>query len=437
VIVPSTRLIWITAAVGFPAAVVDVLVPSARTVPVVVIVAILIAAITDAVMRTRALAGIRVDLPVLLRLVQGREAQIPVIIHNAQAQGRRLRVGFAFPDGVEAEPEELCLNLPSRSPLFLSVWKCIPHQRGTYRIEECYLEAPSPLGLWAVRKREDVSLEIRIYPNLRKEGSLRAFRRGLENFHVTRQIGRGREFEKLREYSSGDSSDEIHWKATARRGRPITKVFRVERTQEIYLVIDASRLSARSIYGEDALEWDIKAALTVGAISERRGDLFGIASFADRVEAFVRARRGKTHYAACRDAINDLRPRPVSPDFDEIATFLRLRLQRRSLIVFLTALDDSVLAEHFQRATRLLARRHLVMAGALRPPSAQPLFHNRQINSTEDIYGALAGHLGWRKLRELQVALTRQGVHLALFEPESFAAGLVKLYDDVKQRQLL
>ena len=422
---------------GFPAAVVFALVPAARTTSAVVILAVLITAIMDAVMRTRALAGIRVELPVLLRLVQGREAQVPVSIHNPHAQGRRLRVGFALPDGIETQPEDQWLSLPSHSPLFQVDWKFYPRHRGTFRIEECYLEAPSPLGLWAVRRREDVSLEIRIYPNLRDEGLLRAFRRGSENIHVTRQIGRGREFEKLREYSPGDSSDEIHWKATARRGRPITKVFQVERTQEIYLAIDASRLSARLIHGEAALEWAIKGALTVGAISDRRGDLFGIASFTDRVEAFVRARRGKSHYAACRDAINDLRPRPVSPDFEEIAMFLRLRLRRRSLVVFLTALDDPMLAEHFQRATRLLARRHLVMAATLRPASTQPLFQNAHIESTEDIYGALAGHLGWMKLRELQSALTRQGVHLALFDPELFASGLVQLYDDVKQRQLL
>ncbi len=43
-----------------------------------------------------------------------------------------------------------------------------------------------------------------------------------------------------------DGFDEIHWKATAKRRHPITKVFQVERTQEVYAVIDASRLSARS-----------------------------------------------------------------------------------------------------------------------------------------------------------------------------------------------
>src|SRR5207249_11551938 len=53
--------------------------------------------------------------------------------------------------------------------------------------------------------------------------------------------------EQLREYIPGDGFDEVHWKATAKRGRPITKIFQVERTQEVYVVIDASRLSARPI----------------------------------------------------------------------------------------------------------------------------------------------------------------------------------------------
>jgi hypothetical protein len=60
-----------------------------------------------------------------------------------------------------------------------------------------------------------------------------------------------------------------------------------------------------------------------------------------------------------------------------------------------------------------------------------------QVESTEDIYRHLAGHLVWRKLRELEGTLGRQGVRLALLEPESFSGSLIKLYDEVKQRQLL
>jgi uncharacterized protein (DUF58 family) len=446
-IVPSPRLIWLAAVVGFPTVVVEAVIPQARGAAVMLIAVILIAAVVDALLRRRALADLKIELPELLRLVQGREAHFPVTIHNGRNRGRRIRIGFAMPEGVEVQPEEQSIEVPaalsravSRAvfhAVFHVDWLCHPQRRGSYKIQECYLESSSPFGLWSVRGTQSIFFEIRVYPNLRDSGALKALRRGMENLHLTRQLGRGREFEKLREYSAGDSSDEIHWKATARRARPITKVFQIERTQEIYVVIDASRLSSRTIGAESALECAIKAALTVGAVTEKRGDLFGIAAFSDRVETFVQAHGGKLHYSACREAINNLRSRPVSPDFEEIATLLRLRLRRRSLIIFLTALDDPLLAEHFERSARLLAGRHRVLAAMLRPSSARPLFHDAEIEFTEDIYRALAGHLGWSKLHELQGTLGRRGVHLALLEPESFAENLVNLYDDVKQRQLL
>jgi uncharacterized protein (DUF58 family) len=280
-------------------------------------------------------------------------------------------------------------------------------------------------------------MEIRVYPNLRRDEDLKALRQGVSGVHALRQIGRGREFEKLREYLPGDGLDEIHWKATARRGRPITKVFQVERTQEMYVIIDASRLSARPAGAETTLERSIAAGLIVGAAAEKRGDLFGLAAFSDQVDAFVRARNGKAHYAACRDAIYQLHPKPVSPDFDEIATFLRLKLRRRALLLFLTSLDDPVLAENFARATKLLARRHLVLAGMLRPASARPLFEDQDVETVEDVYRDLAGHLSWRRLKELERSLARQGVRLTVIDPANFSSALIGIYDAVKQRQLL
>ena len=72
--------------------------------------------------------------------------------------------------------------------------------------------------------------------------------RGAFGVHAQRQVGQGREFEKLREYAPGDSYIDIHWKATAKRGRPVTKLYQVERTQEVYVIIDASRLATALIF---------------------------------------------------------------------------------------------------------------------------------------------------------------------------------------------
>jgi uncharacterized protein (DUF58 family) len=50
--------------------------------------------------------------------------------------------------------------------------------------------------------------------------------------------GRGMELEDLRAYQPGDDVRHMEWRATARSGRPITKVFREERQRLVYLVVD-------------------------------------------------------------------------------------------------------------------------------------------------------------------------------------------------------
>lgn len=433
--IPSPRMIWVVGLVGFPAATLAALWPEGRVAGIVCVVLVAVVILVDALMRARALDGVRVEMPGLVRMFKDRPAEIRVRVH-APGAGRRapVRIGVVVPDGIAADSEETDVELPAEVSEF--VWNWTAHRRGLYRVDAVYLEALSPWGMWQVRRKDPVEMEIRAYPNLRRTEDLKALRMGVSGMHSMRQIGRGREFEKLREYLPGDPLDEIHWKATARRGRPITKVFQVERTQEVYVIIDASRLSGRAAGDETVLERSIAAALIVGAAAEKRGDLFGLAAFSDSVDAFVRARNGKAHYAACRDAIYQLHPKAVSPDFDEIATFLRLRLRRRALLLFLTSLDDPVLAENFARATRLLARRHLVLAGMMRPESARPLFGG-EVETAEDVYRDLAGHLSWKRLRELERSLARQGVRLSVIDPANFSSALIGIYDAVKQRQLL
>ena len=435
--VPSPYLIWAVAAVGFPATLALALFPGARLPAILAMVVLVLAAILDALLKDRALAGLRVQLPELVRAVEGREVILPVLIHNSESKARTLRLALVFPEGLSSAFEEQLVRLPADTGAVRLQWPCMPDRRGRHVVDACYLEAASPLGLWTVRRRDSVALELRAYPNLRDDAALLAPRRGQVGVHSLRQVGRGREFERLREYQPGDGAEDIDWKATARRGRPVTKVFQVERTQEVYVILDNSRLSGRSSGNQTNLDRAIKAALLTGAAVENHGDLFGLAAFSDQVETFVRARAGKTHYASCRDAIYQIRPRTVSPDFDEIATLLRLRLRRRSLLIFLTALDDPLSAENFTRATRLLASRHLVVAGMLRPAGANQIFTDVIVETAHDVYQQLAGHLAWRKLRELEGTLSRQGVRLTLFAPDHFAMSLIGLYDEIKQRQLV
>ncbi len=284
--------------------------------------------------------------------------------------------------------------------------------------------------------------ELRVYPNLLAEGKSVAalfLRRGGLGIRAHRQVGKGRDFEKLREYIPGDSFDDIHWKATAKRGHPVTKVFQIERTQEVYVVLDASRLSARASGAPPraALERFITAALILALAAERQGDLFGLAAFSDRVLSFLRARRGTSHFGACREALYTLVPQIVNPDFEELAAFLRLRLRRRALLLFLTDLDDPVLAEGFVKGVDLMRRHHLVLVGMLRPDGARPVFSDAGVSAPDDLYRALAGHIAWHNLQGLSQILKVRGASLMLLDRETMSADLVTRYVDVKTRQVL
>ena len=430
-IVPSNRLIWFVAAVVLPASAIGGLVPRSAQVCSIMIAAALTAAILDAIFAPRRLNGVQVRLPELVRMTLDRETAFALRIENSPA---RLRVGLAMPGEFVAKDESLVVDVPSA--LAQVNWVCTPRKRGSYRIERCYFEAASALGFWAVRGQTPASCEIRVYPNLSNESRQVAaafLNRGGAGAHAQRMIGKGREFEKLREYEHRDTFDDIHWKTTAKRGRPITKVFQLERTQEVYAVIDASRLTAR----EDILERYVNSALMLGAVTEKQGDLFGLVTFSDRVHGFVRARNGKSHFNACRESIYTLQTRLVSPDFDELGAFLRTRLRRRALLVVLTALDDPALAESFLRNASLLRRKHVVLAAMAAPPTAEPLFTREAVESEEDIYRALGGHLAWRKIKELERALQHQGVRFLLLDPMRIAAQVTAAYQSVKQRQLI
>src|SRR6266516_4115803 len=309
-IVPQTRLLFWFALVVLPFSVLGTLYREASLFCVVLIAGLFVLALLDAGLAQGKLDGIHLELPEVLRVSKDRLTAIPVSLQNERQKSLRLRLGLALPREIHSPLEEVLVILPEGAEASRLAWPCEPLRRGNYRLRKACLETASPLGFWALRGAVPVRCELRVYPNLMPERkNLAAFflHRGTFGWHAQRQVGKGREFEKLRDYIPGDGYDESHWKATAKRGRPVTKVFQIERTQEVYVVIDASRLSAREAVsgaresvsgvryqvsggnsmmaepdtshltpGTSTLERFVTAALVLGLAAEQQGDLFDL-----------------------------------------------------------------------------------------------------------------------------------------------------------------
>jgi uncharacterized protein (DUF58 family) len=454
-LVPTNRLLLVVGAVFLPLSIWVAFMPAKTAIAAFMSLVMVAVVFFDAIKAPGRLLGIRVILPGVVRLSKFREGDFEVQIENGKMQRRRIRLGLAFPAGIYSPTAELTTILPADSVRSALRWPCKGLTQGNYFLDACFMETASPKGFWAIRKRLPADLEIRVYPNLlveRKNLSSLFLNRGL-GIHSQRQVGKGREFEQLREYLPGDSFEDIHWKATARRGQPITKVFQIERTQQIYVIIDSSRLSARQIKLQSdsyqaidkqetpltstILERYVTASLVMGLAAERQGDLFGLITFNDRVHQYLGAKNGKAHFNTCRDAIYTLQPRSVTPDFTELFAFIGSRIRRRALLVFLTHLDDPVLAESFTNSIDIISRNHLVLVNMLRPAEARPIFSSAVLSSVDEIYQHLGGHLMWKNLRETEKILQRHGAGFALLDSESMCTDLISQYLTLKRRQVL
>jgi uncharacterized protein (DUF58 family) len=433
------------------------LVVDAVIIPTIVLAAaILVVAIMDAYRARGRLEGVNVILPEVVRISKGREGEFNLQIENQKMTVRRIRLGLAFPPEIYTPAVELSVELPEDNAVSSIVWLLKGLKQGRYPVDWCYLEAASLWGFWSVRSALRINMEIRVYPNLfeeRKNLSALFLNRGL-GVHAQRQVGKGRDFEQLREYLPGDSFEDIHWKTTAKRGLPITKVYQIERTQQIYVLIDASRLSARSSEGNalsvngqetqehaeettTVLQRFITAALIMALAAERQGDLFGLLTFDDKIRSFLKAKMGKAHFDVCRDALYTLQPHRVSPDFAELFTFIGTKIRRRALLVFLTHLDDPVLADSFTQRIDLISRNHVVLVNMIKPMVVKPLFASESVSTVNDIYNNLGGHMAWRQIRETQKVLQRRGVGFAMLNNENLCSEMVSQYLTMKRRQLL
>lgn len=464
--VPNRPLLWLALFIVVPASTAIVYSDGVgRWVGGIAVILFAAVAIFDLLASRHRLSPVSCEVPELLRATKGREVRLPVAFTNAgEALGHFHYALTSFPwMRIEGDPVRALSPLPGGKRTSTEIPLTLL-RRGQFFLESLHIETSSLLSLWLWRRKFDIATEIRVYPDLgfeRKRLSSIFLMRGQEGNHLVRQVGKGREFEQLREYQAGDDYIDIDWKATARRQMPVTKTYQIEKTQEVYVVVDHSRLSGREIrvpvtgavegdwlYQESSsggeelvttqLEKFLHCSLILASVAERQGDLFGFVSFADKVDRFIRGRNGKQHYNIVRDALYTLEPKEVAPDFEQLMIALRQRLTRRALLVFLVDLSDPLTAEHFFDALPLINRQHLILVNMVRPEAAHPLFAGKvKPETTSEIYDRLGGHFQWHDLREVGNRLSHLGVELGIPDHEELCTETVTQYLNVKKRQLI
>src|SRR5690606_33768701 len=206
---PTPRLVLTTALVLLPPALLEL--ADARWSAILVLLAglLALAAIVDLVLALPRARGVVATVRPLTRVSLGRTGEVEARLTVENEGPRRIRVGLATPAELVVEAAEADVDFPAgpEAAAVRIAWRVKPSRRGNYKLEQLHAQLVSSLGWWHVRWVLPVSGEVRVYPNLLRESRRLAalfLRRPAPGWRNQRQIGRGREFEQLREYLPGD-----------------------------------------------------------------------------------------------------------------------------------------------------------------------------------------------------------------------------------------
>jgi uncharacterized protein (DUF58 family) len=313
-------------------------------------------------------------------------------------------------------------------------------ERGDARIGDVFLRYASSWQLaerWAVAPLPQA---VRVYPNLedarRSTLYLIRSRQTVMEKRVKRLRGRGRQFESLREYRQGDEYRDICWTATARRAKPITKIYEIERSQTVWLVLDTGRLLRARSAGLSKLDYAAGAALTLAYVALYSGDRVGLLAYGRRLQQRVPPGRGPHHVRKMLEALAQVRSEPVEANHVRAAEALLTLQKQRSLVVWLSDLAETATTPEVVESAARMTRRHLVLLAVIGQPEMRQLLAKNPEDPREMYRYAAAQEIVQR--RDLLLRGLRQQGALALeIDPSCLSTTLVNQYLEAKERSLL
>lgn len=367
------------------------------------------------------------------------ESRVRLTVSNRSARPLRIRMLDAVPARLRATPPDLALSVPGHGDVDAE-YAIHPAARGATPVGEAYLRYQSPLRLAERWASADLSQTIVAYPNLEEAKRHSVFlirsRQIEQEKRLARVRGMGRAFESLREYRDGDEVRHICWTASARRGKLVTRLYEIERSQTVWTLIDCGRLMRARVAGLSKLDYAVNAALSLAQVAINSGDRVGVLAYGRRTSAPLAAGRGAAHLKQIVDHLALVQEDEWEADHLQAAGRLLTDQKRRSLVVWITDLAETAMTPEVVRAASALMARHVVVFLVIGEPDVQTVAR-RMPRSVEQMYESAAAQEMLQR-RERLLARLREGGAIAL---ETTAASLsltvVNSYLEVKQRNRL
>ncbi len=311
-----------------------------------------------------------------------------------------------------------------------------PERRGEFKIGNIYLKGFSVFRLWTYYRTFEAGIRFKVTPSLASEPSsfkiIQTEIRKQEGKQDNIIYGDGTNFEMLRDYIKGDEYGKIDWKATARSGRPVTRVYRVEDTLDVAILLDCGRLMASEDKGMSLLDHSIRAALVIAYAAARNNDRVSLTAFGKDIIKYMPPTRDIKVIKKMNTLLSDIQYDFYESDYRTAFSFLQSKLDKRSLVVIFTDIVDDSGSKIYGKHLSMIRKNHMVLLVLLRDRTVFEAAEH-DIETEKDIYYKAAGADMVIRRNATIALLKRLGVEVLDIYPGQVSAEVISSYFKMKR----
>ncbi|HWL61094.1 MAG TPA: DUF58 domain-containing protein [Microbacteriaceae bacterium] len=372
------------------------------------------------------------ELPARVRL--GETVASRVIVTNAGRRTLRGLLRDAWSPSAQARPRRATIQVPPGERRSVTT-QLTPFRRGTRAAGDVTIRAFGPMRLLARQATASVPGAIVVLPafHARKHLPSRLARlRELDGATSLMVRGQGTEFDSLRDYVRGDDVRSIDWRATARRSgggaepHLVVRTWRPERDRRVVIILDTGRSSAARIADETRLDTGYETALLLGALASAAGDHVDLLLVDRRVRARVQGASGPELLSRMVDAMADVDPELIEPDWAALPSLVRSATSHRALVVIGTTAEAPEAARSLLGVLPELTRRHLVLLASVADPGVVAL--SQQRGRLSEVYLAAAAERALADQRRMAAAVQRLGGDFVSAAPQDLPPAVADRY---------
>ena len=320
------------------------------------------------------------------------------------------------------------------------VYPLKPLTRGEYHFGDLHCFVHSTLGLVKRKITFALSEMIPVYPSIiqMKRFELKAFIRTSEEYGVKRmqRIGHSYEFEHIKQYVGGDDYRSINWKATGRRAQLMVNQYEDEKSQQVYCMIDKSRVMHMPFEGLSLLDYAVNASLVISNIVLQKQDKAGLVTFSNKIGAALKAERSKQQLKHILEALYNEEEQPAEANYELMYAATRRFIKGRSLVFLFTNFESEYALQRVIPQLRKINRQHLLVVVFFENTEIAN-FAKQNASTIEDVYAQVTAEEYSYNKTQLAQQLKQFGIMSILTKPENLTVATINKYLELKSRGLI